>query len=130
MYYPVAQRSQFGAGLPALPAAQEPAHRNPVSNCWRQDRPHPWAAVAHLPREHHPPEKPEQEKTYIFEYGVNIIALTRVGGAWELETVSAPFVRHSHKISVKHPKVSGEFEVAKVVSATNDDGFIRTKIYF
>lgn len=75
-------------------------------------------------------EKPEQEKTYIFEYGVNIIALTRVGGAWELETVSAPFVRHSHKISVKHPKVSGEFEVAKVVSATNDDGFIRTKIYF
>ena len=46
-------------------------------------------------------EKPEQEKTYIFEYGVNIIALTRVGGAWELETVSAPFVRHSHKISVK-----------------------------
>lgn len=75
-------------------------------------------------------EKPEQEKTYIFEYGVNIIALTRIGGAWELETVSAPFVRHSHKISVKHPKVSGEFEVAKVVSATNDDGFIRTKIYF
>ena len=45
-------------------------------------------------------EKPEQEKTYIFEYGVNIIALTRIGGAWELETVSAPFVRHSHKISV------------------------------
>ena len=48
-------------------------------------------------------EKPEQDKTYIFEYGVNIIALTRSGGSWELETVSAPFVRHSHKISVKHP---------------------------
>lgn len=75
-------------------------------------------------------EKPEQDKTYIFEYGVNIIALTRSGGSWELETVSAPFVRHSHKISVKHPKVSGEFEVSKVVSSTSENGFIRTKIYF
>lgn len=63
-------------------------------------------------------------------YGVNIIALTRSGGSWELETVSAPFVRHSHKISVKHPKVSGEFEVSKVVSSTSENGFIRTKIYF
>ena len=62
--------------------------------------------------------------------GVNIIALTRSGGSWELETVSAPFVRHSHKISVKHPKVSGEFEVSKVVSSTSENGFIRTKIYF
>lgn len=41
-----------------------------------------------------------------------------------------PFVRHSHKISVKHPKVSGEFEVSKVVSSTSENGFIRTKIYF
>ena len=65
-------------------------------------------------------EKPEQD----------IIALTRSGGSWELETVSAPFVRHSHKISVKHPKVSGEFEVSKVVSSTSENGFIRTKIYF
>lgn len=75
-------------------------------------------------------EKPEQDKTYIFEYGINIIALTRSGGSWELETVSAPFVRHSHKISVKHPKVNGEFEVSKVVSSTSENGFIRTKIYF
>lgn len=75
-------------------------------------------------------EKPEQSKVYTFEYGVNIIALNRPGGVWELETVSAPFVRHSHKINVIHPKVSGEVEVSKVVSMTNDDGFIRTKIYF
>ena len=67
---------------------------------------------------------------YTFEYGVNIIALNRPGRVWELETVSAPFVRHSHKINVIHPKVSGEVEVSKVVSMTNDDGFIRTKIYF
>lgn len=75
-------------------------------------------------------EKPEQQKVYTFEYGVNIINLVRLGGVWELETVSAPFVRHSHKINVIHPKISGEQEVTKVVSSTNDDGFIRTRIYF
>ena len=75
-------------------------------------------------------EKPEQQKVYTFEYGVNIINLARLGGVWELETVSAPFVRHSHKINVIHPKISGEQEVIKVVSSTNDDGFIRTRIYF
>lgn len=75
-------------------------------------------------------ERPEQKKVYAFEYGVNILGLTRAGGVWELETVSAPFVKHSHNINVIHPQVSGEFEVKKVVSATNDSGFIRTKIYF
>ena len=75
-------------------------------------------------------EKPEQKKIYTFEYGVNILNLNRVGGVWELETVSAPFVKHSHKIAVKHPKISGEVEVQKVVSTTNDSGFIRTYIYF
>lgn len=75
-------------------------------------------------------EKPEQSKVYTFEYGVNIINLNRLGGVWALETVSAPFVRHSHKINIVHPKISGEQEVEKVISSTNDDGFIRTKIYF
>ena len=75
-------------------------------------------------------ERPEQQNIYIFEYGVNIISLLRLGGVWELETVSAPFIRHSHKINVVHPKISGEQEVMKVVSSTNDDGFIRTRIYF
>ncbi|MGI6254251.1 MAG: serine/arginine repetitive matrix protein 2 [Acutalibacter sp.] len=73
---------------------------------------------------------PKQAKVYTFEYGVNILALERVGGVWELETVAAPFVKHSHKIAVDHPRVSGEFEVKKVVTLTNDSGFIRTKIYF
>lgn len=75
-------------------------------------------------------EKPEQEKVYSFEYGVNILNLTRAGGEWELETVSAPFVKHSHVIAVNHPKVSGTFEVSKVVFITNDEGFIRTYINF
>lgn len=75
-------------------------------------------------------EKPEQKKVYTFEYGVNIINLIRFGGVWELETVSVPFVRHSHKINIIHPKISGEQEVIKVMAYVNDDGFIRTKIYF
>lgn len=75
-------------------------------------------------------EKPDQEKVYTFEYGVNILSLNRACGVWKLETVSAPFVKHSHKINVIHPQVSGEFEVQKVVSTTNDSGFIRTYIYF
>lgn len=73
---------------------------------------------------------PAQEQVYAFEYGVNILGLTREGGEWELETVSAPFVRHSHKIEVKHPKVTGTFTVRKVVFRTTDSGFIRTHIYF
>ena len=75
-------------------------------------------------------EKPEQKKVYTFEYGVNIIGLNRTGGIWELETVSAPFVKHSHKIHVIHPQITEEVEVLKVVSTTNDSGFIRTYIYF
>lgn len=75
-------------------------------------------------------EAPEQEKVYTFEHGVNILTLAREGGVWALETVSAPFVRHSHKINVIHPQISGEVEVVKVVSTTNDEGFLRTHIYF
>lgn len=75
-------------------------------------------------------EKPEQAKQYTFEYGVNIIGLHRTGGVWELETVSAPFVRHSHRINIVHPRISGKQEVRKVVFTTNDSGFIRTYIYF
>ena len=75
-------------------------------------------------------ERPAQEKVYTFEQGVNILTLTRFGGVWMLETASAPFVKHSHKINVLHEKISGELEVQKVVSKTNDAGFIRTYIYF
>ena len=75
-------------------------------------------------------EKPEQKNIYTFEYGINILGLNRTGGIWELETVSAPFVKHSHKIRVIHPQISKEVEVLKVVSTTNDSGFIRTYIYF
>ncbi|HWS42604.1 MAG TPA: serine/arginine repetitive matrix protein 2 [Pseudoflavonifractor sp.] len=73
---------------------------------------------------------PKQAKVYTFEYGVNILDLQRIGGVWELETVAAPFVKHSHKIAIEHPQISGEFVVKKVVTRTNDSGFIRTFIYF
>lgn len=75
-------------------------------------------------------EKPQQDKVYNFEYGVNIISLNRSGGVWELETVSAPFVKHSHVINISHPDVTGEYEVEKVAFITNETGFIRTLIYF
>ena len=75
-------------------------------------------------------ETPEQKKIYTFQYGVNILALNRVNGLWELETVSVPFVKHSHKINLIHPKVRGEREVQMVVFTTNDSGFIRTFLYF
>ncbi|WP_249725585.1 serine/arginine repetitive matrix protein 2 [Paenibacillus dendritiformis] len=75
-------------------------------------------------------EQPEQPLIYEFVYAENIISLERSGGAWELETVSVPFVRHSHVIRVQHPKVSGEFAVKKVVFSTSATGFIRTRIYF
>ena len=75
-------------------------------------------------------EKPEQSMTYSFEAGRNILGLVRRGSLWDLETVSAPFVRHSHHIQVVHPDVEGEVEVARVRHLTNDQGFIRTHIYF
>lgn len=75
-------------------------------------------------------EEPEQKKVYKFQYGVNILRLTRMDGSWELETVSAPFVKHSHVIQVEHPDFTGTAKVSKVVFSTNDAGFIRTHIYF
>lgn len=75
-------------------------------------------------------EKPEQGRVYQFEYGVNIISLGRPLRLWELETVSFPYIKHSQKIAVVHPKVSGEFEIRKIVFKTNETGFIRTYIYF
>lgn len=75
-------------------------------------------------------EQPEQAKIYEFEYAENIISLDRKNGLWELETVSAPWIRHSHTIRVTHPNVSGDFKVKKVAWTTEVSGFIRTRIYF
>lgn len=74
--------------------------------------------------------EPEQTRTFRFEYGVNILALTRRGGNWEMETVAVPFVRHSHMIEVVHPQVTGSFQVRKVDITSTDQGFIRTVITF
>lgn len=74
--------------------------------------------------------KPPQEKVYTFEYGVNILSLARFGGMWELETAAAPFIHHSQQIEIVHPKIYGAVEVQKVITGTNDHGFIRTRIYF
>ncbi len=73
---------------------------------------------------------PPQKQVYQFVYGENIIWLSRQSGLWELTTVSMPFIRHSDRIQVEHPKISGTFEVQKMEFSTNQNGFIRTTICF
>lgn len=73
---------------------------------------------------------PEQGDVLEFEYGSNIISLGKDMDMWELETISVPSMQHSQKISVVHPKITGEFETEKVIFRTNTAGFIRTTIYF
>ncbi len=73
---------------------------------------------------------PDQTEMMLFEYGKNIVSLTKEGGLWALTTVSVPTVRHSVKIALAHPQLSGTFTVQKVIFTSEDRGFIRTKIYF
>lgn len=73
---------------------------------------------------------PPQDAILEFVYAKNILSLGKGMGMWELVTVSMPSLQHSQKVSVIHPKITGIFEVEKVVFKTNDDGYIRTSIYF
>lgn len=75
-------------------------------------------------------EKPNQELVYTFKYAENIISLKKVMGVWKLETVSVPFLRHSHFIEVFHPYISGVFEVKKITFKSDEAGFIRSVIEF
>ncbi|WP_427340601.1 hypothetical protein [Caloranaerobacter sp. DY30410] len=74
--------------------------------------------------------KPKQDKVYEFQYGENIINLTFENGFWVIETISFPYIKHSHNIKVVHPRIEGTFEVYKVHFSINEEGFPRTKIYF
>ncbi len=73
---------------------------------------------------------PEQTEMLLFEYGKNIVSITKEGDLWALTTVSVPTVKHSVKIALSHPQLSGTFTVQKVIFSSIDKGFIRTKIYF
>lgn len=75
-------------------------------------------------------EKPPQDEMYVFEYGNNIISLTRDRQLWKLETVALPLLQHSSLIRVEHPEISGTFEVERVIFSSDDRGFVRTKVYF
>lgn len=75
-------------------------------------------------------EKPPQSEMYVFEYGNNIISLTRDRQSWKLETVALPMLQHSTLIRVEHPEITGTFEVERVIFSSDDRGFARTKIYF
>lgn len=72
---------------------------------------------------------PEQLEMYHLEYGVNIIRLGKAAGRWEIESVSLPFIRHSQRIRITHPLLSGDFEIYKTVYRSDADGFIRSYIY-
>lgn len=74
--------------------------------------------------------KPDQKYKYTFEYSKNIISLEKINNEWELVTVSVPSVKHGDVIGVNHYQISGDFEVNKIVFTTDQDGFMRTKIYF
>lgn len=73
---------------------------------------------------------PDQKEILEFVYAENIISLDRSREMWELVTVSIPSMQHSQQIRVTHPKITGIFDVEKVIFTTNDGGFIRTSIYF
>jgi hypothetical protein len=74
--------------------------------------------------------KPKQNRIYEFQYGINIISLIFQNGYWILDTISFPYIKHSHDIRIIHPRIEGTFEVYKVHFSVNEKGFPRTKIYF
>lgn len=74
--------------------------------------------------------KPKQKYKYTFEYSKNIISLEKINNQWELTTVSVPLIKHGDVIGIDHYQISGDFEINKVIFTTNQDGFIRTKLYF
>lgn len=74
--------------------------------------------------------KPDQKYKYTFEYAKNIISLEKINGEWELVTVSVPLIKHGDVIGIDHYQISGDFTAKKVIFSSDDNGFIRTKIYF
>lgn len=73
---------------------------------------------------------PSSDKTYSFVYGENVISLELKNKTWYLNTVAAPFIRHSCKIDVQHPKIKGTFEVISVHHYTTEEGYLRTELSF
>ena len=73
---------------------------------------------------------PVQTAMMLFEYGKNIVSLTKERGLWVLTTVSVPQLRHSTKFRLVHPQLSGDFMIRKVLFTVSDAGFIRSKIFF
>ena len=74
--------------------------------------------------------RPVQDKVYKFEYAVSIISLGRYQGQWRLETVSVPFIHAGDLIDVDHPDFTGRPEVKKIVFKSDENGFIRSYLYF
>lgn len=71
-----------------------------------------------------------QKEIAVFNYGSNILSLKKIAGLWEMQTASVPFLKHSNKIRINHPLVSGDYEISKIVFKVNDQGFVRSLIQF
>lgn len=74
--------------------------------------------------------KPIQKEMYVFSEDENILSLKKYGTLWGLETFAMPYVHHSQDIEVEHSQKSGIFEVKKVVTKSNEKGYVRTYLYF
>lgn len=73
----------------------------------------------------------EQDITYTFEYGENILDLQNIcPKVWELYTISMPKIKVLDEIEVIHNKINGTFKTDAITFYINDYGFVRTKITF
>lgn len=72
----------------------------------------------------------EQSTLPVFAYGENIIDLSFDGAQGSLLTLLYPDVEHSQLVAVEHPDIDAEVLVDTVHHFTNDNGGMRTEIFF
>ena len=73
--------------------------------------------------------RPLQNYIYILDRG-NLLSLTKLGSLWEAATLGVPWIHHSDVIRIEHIKLSGLYEVEKVIIKNDDIGCIRQYVYF
>lgn len=71
----------------------------------------------------------KQNYVYTLDDG-NILGISKLGTLWETATLGVPWVHHSDLIKLNHTKLSGMFEVEKVIIKSDNLGCVRQYIYF
>ncbi len=72
----------------------------------------------------------KQNKVYKFTYGINILSLERYENVWKMILPALPYLRHTNRFVLDHPKISGTFVTLKVVHKVDETGFTRTVVEF